>query len=343
MVNIMKRFFYIMVGLSGLFFASCNKELSDNFTTYTNHPLNDTVWVRNVASTSAVHDLFELLHPNEILVDSLNAVNGGSLHFGDSMEIEFDPNTLVGPGTSGTPQGNVRVEILPLKRKGDFIRTFKPTTTADGSLLETGGGVFIRVLKDEKELTLASNTDFELKFHDIDTAKTDMQAFYGKEAAPLPQRGIDTVFSWVRDFNTNFLETWSKISNNPLIPSYYGYKIESKNLRWITANRYIDSTLPGVKVTAILSPNFTNKNTVVFAVFDNRKIIISCKNDYASRSFFARKIPLKSKIKLISLSKIGSDLYLGVKEINSVSLVTSYTVSPQKKSLNDIIAYLNGL
>lgn len=339
----MKRIVYIMVGLSGLFLASCKKEVSDNFTTYATHPLNDTVWVRNVANTSSLYDLFDLLYPKELLVDSLNAVNGGKLHFGDSVELEFAPNTLVGSASSGTPQGNVRIELLPLRRKGDFIRVFRPTTTADGSLLETGGGFLIRAFKEDKELTLASNTSFELKFHDVDTAKPNMQAFYGREAVPVPLRGIDTIFSWVRDFNTSYLPTWSKISNNPLVPSYYGYEIESKNLRWVTADRYIDSTVPNVKVTAILSPNFTNKNTAVFAVFDNQKIVVNCRHDYASRSFFARKIPVKSKIRLVSLSKIGSDLYLGVREISSVSLVTSYTIIPQKKSLKAIITYLNDL
>ncbi|TAJ55333.1 MAG: hypothetical protein EPO58_07570 [Chitinophagaceae bacterium] len=339
----MKRILHIMVGLSALFLASCKKELSDNFTTYTNHPLNDTVWVKNLLSTHSVNDLFDLLHPKELLVDSFNAINGGKLFFGDSLELEFKPNSLAGPGSSGTPLGNVRVELLPLRRKGDFVRVFKPTTTADGSLLETGGGFFIRVSKEGNELRLVTDSTFRIKFHDIDTAKADMQAFYGREAIPVPPKGIDTVFSWIRDFNTAFLPTWTKLSNNPLVPSYYGYELVSKNLRWVTASRYIDSSLPRVKVTAILSPNFTNKNTAVFIVVDGRKIIVNCKGDYASRSFFAKNIPLRSKIKLISLSKIGNDLYWDEKEINSVTLTTSYKLSPEKKSLKDILKELDEL
>ena len=53
--------------------------------------------------------------------------------------------------------------------------------------------------------------------------------------------------------------------------SYSGYEMISKNIRWVMAGRYADSTQPKTKLTAILSPNFTNKNTAVFAVLPIRK------------------------------------------------------------------------
>jgi hypothetical protein len=86
-----------------------------------------------------------------------------------------------------------------------------------------------------------------------------MQAFYGREGNPLPLKGIDTAFYWMRDADTTWLATWSKPSGN-----YSGYEMNSKNLRWISAERYIDSNQAKTKITAILSPNFTNKNTAVF-------------------------------------------------------------------------------
>jgi hypothetical protein len=338
----MKKLFFITICLSALFFTACNKELSDNFITYTNSPLNDTVWVRSVAGTASVNDLFDLLAPGAI-IDSFNATNGASLHYGDSLDIEFKANSCVGAGAAGPAAGDVRLEIVPLKRKGDFIKFFKPTTAADGSILETGGGLFIRVLKDGKELSLAQGSTVKLRFSDIDGAKTNMQAFYGKEGNPVPPKGIDTSFSWIRDLDTTWLGTWSKISVNPLVPSYYGYELNSKNLRWVSADRYIDSTLPKTKVTAILSPNFTNKNTAAFAVFANQKTVVNMHGDYPSRSFFANNIPLGIAVKLISVSKIGDDFYLAIENISSVSRVTFHTLRPEKKSLKDILAYLNSL
>lgn len=339
----MKRILFITGCLGMLLFTACTKEVSDNFNIYSGNPLNDTVWTRSLSPVYSVHDLFDNLMPTSI-IDSFEVKSGKSLKYGDSLEISFAAGSCVGPGTSGSPDGFARVEILPLKRKGDFVRTFRPTVTANGSLLETGGGYFIRVSKENSELSLVSNITFKVKFNDVDTPpRGNMQIFYGKEGLPAPIKGIDTAFSWIRDFDTTALPTWSKPSNNPLIPSYMGYELNSKNLRWVAAERYLDSTQAKTKVTVILSPNFTNKNTAVFAVFNNQKTVVNLKADYASRSFFANNIPLKSSVKLISLSKIGGDYYLGVKEVSGIAFVTSYTVVPAKISLKDLITYLNNL
>lgn len=325
-----------------LYLTACKKEVSENFNLYTGNPLNDTVWSRSMAYTNSIHDLFDNLRP-AFIVDSFEVNSGKSLQFGDSLELSFNAGSCIGPGGSGVPQGFAKVEIMPLKRKGDLIRTFRPTVTANGSLLEAGGGYFIRVSKDDKELTLAPNATFKMKFNDVDSPKANMQLFYGKEGFPVPPKGIDTAFSWVRDFDTTALKTWDKISNNPLYPSYRGYELNSLNLRWVMSEKYLDSTLTKTKVTAILSPNFTNKNTAVFAVFANSKTVVNLKADYASRSFFAGNIPLKAAVKLISLSKIGGDYYLGIRDISSVATVTSYTIVPNKTSLGSIITYLNNL
>jgi hypothetical protein len=321
-----------------LFFTACTKELSDsNINPYTNHPLNDTVWVRTVANTAAIHELFDFFTPG-IIIDSFSLANGANLRYADSLEIEIKPNSCVNSGTTVVPTGSARIEILQLKRKGDFIRFFKPTTTEKGNLLETGGGLYIRITREGKELSLATGSTIKVKFADIDPVKQNMQAFYGREGNPLPLKGIDTAFYWMRDADTTWLPTWSKQSG-----SYSGYEMNSRNLRWISAERYVDSTQAKTKITAILSPNFTNKNTAVFAVFTKQKTVVNLLGDYPSRSFNTNNIPLKAAIKLISLTNIGGDLYLGVKEINSVATVTSYTIVPEKKSLTDILKFLNNL
>lgn len=338
----MKKIVFIVGILSIGFFTACKKELSDNFTTYNGNPLNDTVWVKNVSSTASVHDLFTNLRPG-FIVDSFDVSVGNTFRFGDSLEISFSPGSCVGPGISGIPPGMSRLEIMPLKRKGDFIRTYRPTTDSKQNLLETGGGFFLRVSKDNQELTLLNGASLKIKFNDVDTPKQNMQVFYGQEGNPAPVKGIDTSFFWVRDFDTTALPLWYKLSNNPLVPSYFGYEMFSKNIRWVVAEKYLDSTRPKTKITAILSPNFTNKNTAVFAVFANSKTVVELKGDYPSRSFNTKNIPLGTTIKLISLSKIGGNYYLGVKDVSSVATVTSYTIVPVEQSLPYIISYLNKL
>lgn len=337
----MKKLIFITGCLLALFCTGCKKELSDNFITYTNSPLNDTIWVRNVANTASVNELFDLLVPG-MIIDSFNVSAGALLHYGDSLDIEFKPNSCILPGTTVAAAGQVRLEIVPLKRKGDFIKFFKPTITESGGILVSGGGIFLRVFKEEKELSLLAGNTVKVRFSDPDTAKPNMQAFYGKESNPVVLKGIDSSFSWVRDLDTTLLPTWKKPVNASL-PSFFGYEINARNLRWIAAARYIDSNLPKTKLTAVLSPNFTNKNTAVFTVFANQKTVVNMRGDFPSRSFFANNIPLRSAVKLVSLSKIGGDFYLGVENISSVEAIPRYTIKPEKKSLKEIISYLNSL
>lgn len=327
-------FIILLAGAAMFGLGSCTKEISDNFTTYPNSPLNDTVWVRGFSSTMAINDLFDLLVPGGVQVDSFPVTAGGTVRFGDSIEATFPAASCLTP-TGAPPTGNAVVQLLQLRTKGDYIKFFKPTGAANDYMLETGGAVYMRVVKDGKELILAPNATVKVRFA-TDTVRQDMQAFYGRESNPLPGRWIDTAFLWQRDSDTTHLATWTK-------SNYKGYEINAKNLRWIAAEKYSDSTLAKIKVTAILSPNFTNKNTAVFAVLANQRTVINLHGDYPSRSFFANNIPLKSAVTLVSLSKIGDDLYLGVENIASLAAATSHTIKPQRKSLAEILTYLNGL
>lgn len=339
----MKKIVFIMSCFGLLLVTACNKEMSENFNLYTNHPLNDTIWTKTDNIIYSVHSLFNNLAP-DMIEDTFDVGSEKSFRFGDSLEISFEAESCVdGQSPGSAAQGIAKLQLLPLKRKGDFIRIFRPTVAGNGSLLETGGGYFIRISKDDKELSLAGNATFKLRFNDVDTAKLNMQLFYGKEDFPVSVESIDRAFFWIRDYDITPLKTWEKNSNNPLIPSYSGYELISKNIRWVMAGRYADSTQPKTKVTAILSPNFTNKNTAVFAVFANQKTVVNLGADYFSRSFFANNIPLNSAIKLVSLSKIGGDFYLGETAITGVAKVTSYKIIPAKTSLKNILTYLNRL
>jgi len=342
---VMKKIVFIIGSLSALFFTACQKELSDNFSTYPGNPLNDTIWVRNVSGTASVHELADLLLP-QVIVDSFEVTRDTTLQYGDSLEISFTAGSCIGTGIGGgptgvLPPGKVRLEVLRLKTKGDYIKAFKPTT-ANGYLLETGGAFFIRVSKDGKDLALASGASVKIRFSDTEDPKTNMQTFYGKESNPFPVSGIDTSFNWVRDTDTTWLKTFQK-SSQGTGPGIKGYELIAKNVRWVAAERYVDSTRPKAKITAILPLNYTNKNTAVFAIFTDQKTIVNLRGDYPSRSFAATNIPLASKIKLVTISKIGDDLYLGTKDINDVGSVVAYSITPDKKSLKDILIFLNSL
>lgn len=331
--------------LSGsLFFTACKKEFSDNFNAYAGHPLNDTAWVRNQPNSASLFDLIEDVLPERFLLDSFEINQADTVRFGDSVQVILPAGSCTNPGGGPSNSTQAFIQIFPLRTKGDFIRFMRPTTSKDGYLLETGGALFVRVTGiDGKELTLSPNTNATILFNDITTPKNNMQLFYGVESAPLPSVPIDTSFSWIRGTDTSYLATWYTPGANPPQTAFAGYQIHPLSLRWLAAERYTDSTLPSTKVTAILSPNFTNKNTLVFAVFANQRTVVNLHGDYPSRSFFAEKIPIGAAVKLISVSKIGSDIYLGTNDISSVQHITSYTLNPVKISLSGLNSFLSNL
>ncbi len=341
----MKKNVFIVGCLSLLFFSACKKELSNDFIRYTNHPLNDTAWIRSIPSSATVNEVLGVLLP-KIIVDSFDVSKDTTLTYGDSLSVSFTAGSCVGaPGNGGSPgttaSGKVYLEIIRLTKKGDYIKAFK-ATTSNGYLLESAGGFFVRVIKDGKELTLAPGASFTIRFSDTEDPKTNMQAFYGKETSPVPPVNIiDTGFTWVRGADTSWLPTFQKQGTGNTVIK--GYELKATSFRWIAAERYTDSTKAKTKITAILAPNYTNKTTAVFAVFANQKTIVYLAPDYASRSYAANYIPIGSKITLLSFSKIGGDLYMGIKEINDVGRVTSYTITPGKTTLLKILTYLNTL
>ena len=167
-----------------------------------------------------------------------------------------------------------------------------------------------------------------------------MSIFKGIENSPPPAWGKDTSFTWQKADIGSLTGIWYKTGSGP---NNKGYEMTTKSIRWIGCGRYVDSTLPKNKLTAILPPNFTNKNTVVFAVLENTKTIIELKADYNSRTFAALNIPLNTKLNIISISKIGNAFYYGIRNINDIGNTAIYSLSPDKKSLIYILSELDKL
>ena len=334
----MKKYLFITTVSVLFFFTACKKELSDNFTTYAGDPRNDTVWATNTPGNAPIHQLANQFLP-DLIIDSFDCTLGDTITLEDHVSVlipaaSFTENsgTIVG--------GKVRLEFFRLKKKGDFIKFFKPTVSG-GYLLESGGGFFIRVVRNGQELKLAPNASITVRFTDSEDPKPNMQVFHARETIPFLSGGIDTLHTWTRHTDTSWIKTWQGQSTTG--NTLKGYELTTTQLRWTAANRFIDSTLPHTNIFAYLPQNFTNKNTVVYAVFENQKTVVNLRSEYGSRSFMAMRIPKGAKIRILSFSRLGTDLYLGIRLINDVGTNNVYKIEPQKKSLADIIAYINNL
>ena len=324
-----------------LFMSACTKELStttNTFTPYQGNAFNDTTWIKNITGISPIASLADTLAQNTLFTDSIDLWKDKAIVFGDALQVDFKGGSCA--NNAGAPQdGKARIDIIRLQKKGDFIKAYRPNTNFT-SLLETGSAFFIRISKNGSELALVPGASIKIKYTDIEEAENNMQVFYGKESLPFPTSTFDPANTWVRSLDTSWIKTWSAQTNSGIKK---GYELEAKNLRWISAHRALDPNPAKTNIYAILPPNFTNKNTEVFAVFDHNRTVVDMHGDFASRSFTTSNIPLKTKLLLVSISKFGSDLYLGTKLVNDVGTVVNYSFTPEKKTLAQILAFLNSL
>jgi len=347
--------FIMLAGIAFIAGTSCSKDFSGEFTQYTNNPLNDTIWTANVKPTDAVNTIVTDLMP-AFEKETLNLENtlseikvGGN----DSFRISFGKDIFTsvenGVVTPVKPEGTAEIQIFRIRRTGDLIKCMRSTQLNNGltnSLTETVGGFFIKVLKDGKELSIKDGAKYQLKWIETGTVNTKekLRRFYAKESSPAPDYNVtDVNFEWKPDMIDQ-----SEIKPEPgwgtgnLRYSYYPTNLTS--LRWVSLQREVELSLNSkiIRLTAFFPPNFTNKNTAVFACYKNQKTMVRLNFDYASRSFNTELLPPGAEIKIISISKIGSNYYLSEKAVSN--LTTAFCINklePEKISLAKLKAYLD--
>lgn len=305
-----------------MMFASCMKDRSDEFVPYTGGT-NDTAWAATISNNAAVYKIDTLfsssIASSNVLVDSVSPETGGTVTFSDGTVLYCPPGFCATAGNSG----KVKIELLFLHKKGDFIRFAKPTSSYD-KVLEASGVFRVRITQNGSPLQLKPGMFLALQMQ-ADVSNTATHLFYGDSVADYPGS-----FTW-----TPATDPISDIKNIA-----GGYQV------WITQTGWISCQYPAnysskARLTAILPPNYTNTNTAVYAVFKNSNTVVRLSSELSSRSFFAG-IPVGTELTLVSLSKRGSYLYWDSASV-TVSAAVAIQLHPQQKTAAEIEALLNAL
>lgn len=329
----MKRFFLGCMLLA--FLSSCQKEYSEQFVPYNNNVFNsDTAWKPSNANGIAARLIIPALLTAP-MIDSFDAVTGGEIRFPENIIIVFPPHACAGNG-SISYTGKIVVEVTYLRKKGDFIRYGKPTTSFN-NLLQTGGSFNVVLSQNGIPLNLVPGISYKIKYRNP-APVSDMKFFY----EDVWISGADSTTTWTAGLNTaGNVNVWQQYdtATQSIIK---GYEITSSKLRWINCDFFNDTTMPYSRINVSLPLNFTNNNTSVYAVFKNKNIVAAFKTDAVSKLFYLPKIPIGSELVLVSVSKIGNDYYLGKKEIIATN-ANLVSLNPEQKSLAEISNFLNSL
>lgn len=325
-----RRIVALLLISAGLYLSACQKN-SDIFVpdpSQINGP--DTSWYSVITPTMPVSLLKEGL-VSDVYTDSI-VVNSNNAYITTPFGLlcGFPPHCCVGTGGT-TITGTVRVELMLVKKKGDMIRLNRPTTS-NGRLLVSAGQVFIRLKQNNQDLQLAPGVKITLRFSDS-PINTQMKFFVGDETNTQQ-------FNWLPN---------PDVVNNTLgITSQY-YEIQTNRLRWVGADYFYDTTgISRTTVTTDLASQFTNANTVVFAVFTGQRSVVGMYGELSTRKFTSIKLPVGKEITVIALSKQGNDYFMDHKTVMTVlSTSTPATqtvpVKPVITTLANIKAYLDSL
>lgn len=325
-----KRIATILLLSSALFFNACKKN-SDVFVPdpgQLNAP--DTAWYNTITSSMPVISLQSSLKIEPVKDSFEVSGTATTIVTSNGVQCTFSPNCCV--NSSGqTITGKVYVEVLLVKKKGDMVLLNKPTSS-NGSMLVSGGEIFIRLLKDGKEVRLAPNAKINLRYADS-PINTSMKLFFGDESNPVR-------FNWLPNTDTLY---------NALVAGQQFYEIITNHLRWINVDYFYDTanTLRST-VSAHLPSNYTNANTSVFLVFKDFRSVLGMYGDVPEKRFISGKVPNGKVATIVAVSKQGNDYFLGKEVITTGVNVTTannqkIVLNPVKSSLADIKLFLNTL
>ncbi len=314
--------------ISLLLIASCKKDTNE-FVPDPGQQL-DSAWTNNVTVNSQVLILSKNLQ-GSFTAQNINTATDTTVTSASGLQISFPTNGLLLNGTALS--GTVKVEYVLLQKKGDFIRYGVPTSSSKYPL-ESGGALHIRLTSNGQPLTVANSRKIIIRYHDAEP-KQGMSIFYGNSSTVTNS----LLFDWTLANDNSFVKVWDSTST---YPAAKGYAVETYRTGWVNVDRSIPSGQPRVEIKAVLPDLFSNANSAVYMVFKNYRSVVQLSGNTSLRHFSFPNIPVNEPVIFVSISKVGSSYYLGVKEEKTVANMVSF-IKPTLSSLDAINALLNNL
>lgn len=263
--------------------------------------------------------------------ETVDGATGRLLAFSDTVAITIPANAFTTGGLALTTP--VVVDTRLIYKRGQLIRSGR-TTAENNHIIIPLAVMELNVWSNTTAASLLSNHSLLIRL----TTDTVNLKKYVLLSGKNNIANDDASFSWTRQ-NIN-IASWSSIGSGS--SNKTGLQFNSNNLGWSAIGKYIDSTLPVSRLNVSLPLNYTNKNTAVFAAFKNNNAVIRLQADAVTKSFSHNRIPLNSELILVSITKIGTDYYLGTKEIK-LKNADLQNIIPVKSNLNAIKEFLNKL
>ncbi len=316
----------ILLTAATILFSACQKDLDIFVPDKGQADGPDTTWYSAVTDVMPVAAL-----RNSLLLDtyedSIDVSNKDTVTTASGLQCIFPANCCV--NDAGQPvTGKIQVDLVFLNKKGDMVRMNRPTTSYS-RLLVSGGEIFVRMRKENKDLFLAPSAKIEMRVADL--FPNGAMNFYA---------GVESNVN-----NLNWIDN-PDIANNSVSVGSQGYEISTNRLRWVNCAYLFDTAaITRSVITTELPASYTNANTSVYIILNDINSVVSLASNVTSRKFISSKLPDGKAATLVVLSKQGNDYFLGKQSIiiGGTGGQQTVTVTPTISSLTAIKTFLNTL
>ncbi len=315
LTRLMTFFFLLLV-------VSCKKESTDVFVSSVDSA--DTVWVDN--STTDTKSDFQQLLDTLIPAAQKNEVSeiekNQGLVFPNDIIVTLPPNTFT-DASGQLAKGPATILLMYLSTRGDMLKNHI-SGVSDEDILKTLFAVKLFVYQNGKELRLAPGKAAEI-FIGNSSPVSGYQLF--------TEKVVGNPVNWIPAQGGSF----SIGSHN----AKKGYVLLIPRLQWFLPGQVVNVEKT-TSITASLPKIFTNANSKVYVLLDDRKGLMEMGQDKNQKAFYANKIPVSSRGTIVSISSVNNTYYLASEDVE-LKHKLHIKLTPRVVSLTELNSFISSL
>lgn len=223
---------------------------------------------------------------------------------------------------------DLKIEVTVVLDKRDILARGLNTISDDGILFESGGMVCINASCNGQQLALLPDRNLKVQIPSSNTQQSGFFVFDKKAS-------LSTSEPWSQSNQAVFNAEWPIFNDIQL-----GYELLLKNLGWSACGRLL--TDPSSRFCIELPMGFADQNTLAYLVFKNQQVVAPLQFDLGQNKFCYPQTPAGFQVKLVAVSKLGEQYWLGKAE-TEIGTNATYPLSTQPMTEEAVLDFMRSL
>jgi hypothetical protein len=240
----------------------------------------------------------------------------------------IDTDYLFAMANSGQPVAcstcpDLKVEVTAVFSKGDMMARGLYTVDQNGVPFESGGMIRVSASCNGEALTLLPDRTLKIQVPFTN-----------------PQSGLSV-------FSRNKQNQWENTNQEVFEAEWLvagsikeGYELLVRELGWVACGRSLPEQHSGFCVE--LPNGFADQNTLAYAVFTNRQVVLPLQFDFKENKFCYSNTPVGYLVQIVAVSKLGERFWLG-KAQTETGTNTVFPMVTEPVSEDAMLSFLRNL